>query len=142
MQNARSMKKNNPLNQYPLYVWALTILLTPLIIVLILVLTDDKYALVNVRLLPAFWGIGMVLSSPSLLIFIRSNRFIEKLSFSDLTKKILFGLIGVSCIILTFALLGGSSTIKLSVSYSSVFFILSLGMRREFYHSEANNTFK
>ncbi len=135
-------KKNNPLNQYPLYVWALTILLTPLIIVLILVLTDDKYALVNVRLLPAFWGIGMVLSSPSLLIFIRSNRFIEKMSFSDLTKKILFGLIGVSCIILTFALLGGSSTIKLSVSYSSVFFILSLGMRREFYHSEANNTFK
>jgi hypothetical protein len=123
-------KKNNPLNQYPLYVWVLTILLTPLIIVLILILTDDKYALVNVRLLPAFWGIGMVLSSPSLLIFILSNRFIEKLSLSDLAKKILFGLIGVSCILLTFALLGGSSTIKLSVSYSPMFFTLSLIMRR------------
>jgi hypothetical protein len=130
MQNARSMKKNKPLNQYPLYVWALTILLTPLIGVLILILTDDKNALVNVRLLPAFWGIGMVLSSPSLLIFMLSNRFIEKLSLSDLAKKIIFGLIGVSCIILTFALLGGSATIKLSLSYSPMFFILSLMMRR------------
>jgi hypothetical protein len=135
-------KKNNPLNQYPLHVWALTILLTPLIVVLIIVLTEQKNVVVNVGLLPAFWGIGMVLSSPSLLIFIRSNRFIEKMSFSDLIKKILFGLIGVSCIILTFALLGGSSTIKLSVSYSSVFFILSLGMRRESYHSEGNNSMK
>ena len=123
-------KKNNPLNQYPLHVWALTILLTPLIIVLFFVLTDVKNALVNVRLLPAFWGIGMVLSSPSLLIFLLSNRFIEKLGLSDLAKKILFGLIGVSCIILTFALLGGSSTIKLSVSYSPMFFILSLMVRR------------
>ena len=123
-------KKNSVLNQYPLYVWVLTILLTPLIIVLILILTDDKYALVNVRLLPAFWGIGMVLSSPSLLIFILSNRFIEKISLSDLAKKIIFGLIGVSCIILTFALLGGSSTIKLSLSYSPMFFILSLMVRR------------
>jgi hypothetical protein len=135
-------KKNSVLNQYPLYVWVLTILLTPLIIVLILILTEQKNVLVNVGLLPAFWGIGMIASSPYLLIFIRSNRFIEKMSFSDLTKKILFGLIGVSCIILTFALLGGSSTIKLSVSYSSVFFILSLGMRRESYHSEGNNSMK
>jgi hypothetical protein len=124
------MKKNKPLNQYPLYVWALTILLTPLIGVLILILTDDKNALVNVRFLPAFWGIGMVLSSPSLLIFMLSNRFIEKLSLSDLAKKLIFGLIGVSCIILTFALLGGSSTIKLSLSYSPMFFILSLMVRR------------
>jgi hypothetical protein len=123
-------KKNKPLNQYPLYVWALTILLTPLIIVLILVLTEQKNVLVNVGLLPAFWGIGMVLSSPSLLIFILSNRFIEKLSLSDLAKKFIFGLIGVSCIILTFALLGGSSTIKLSLSYSPMFFILSLMVRR------------
>ena len=123
-------KKNKPLNQYPLYVWALTILLTPLIIVLILVLTEQKNVLVNVGLLPAFWGIGMVLSSPSLLIFILSNRLIEKLSLSDLAKKFIFGLIGVSCIILTFALLGGSSTIKLSLSYSPMFFILSLMVRR------------
>lgn len=130
MQNVRSMEKNKPLNQYPLYVWVLTILLTPLIIVLILVLTEQKNVLVNVGLLPAFWGIGMILSSPSLLIFILSNRFIEKLSLSDLAKKLIFGLIGVSCIILTFALLGGSSTIKLSLSYSPMFFILSLMMRR------------
>lgn len=130
MQNVRSMEKNKPLNQYPLYVWVLTILLTPLIIVLILVLTEQKNVLVNVGLLPAFWGIGMILSSPSLLIFILSNRFIEKLSLSDLAKKIIFGLIGVSCIILTFALLGGSSTIKLSLSYSPMFFILSLMVRR------------
>lgn len=123
-------KKNKPLNQYPLYVWALTILLTPLIILLILVLTEQKNVLVNVGFLPAFWGIGMVLSSPSLLIFILSNRFIEKLSLSDLAKKFIFGLIGVSCILLTFTLLGGSSTIKLSLSYSPMFFTLSLVMRR------------
>ena len=123
-------KKNNPLNQYPLHVWALTILLTPLIIVLFFVLTDVKNALVNVRLLPAFWGIGMIVSSPYLLIFILSNRFIEKLSLSDLAKKIIFGLIGASCILLTFAPVGSSLAIIFSVSYSPMFFTLSLMMRR------------
>ena len=127
----RSMnKKNNPLNQYPLHVWALTILLTPLIIVLIVVLTEQKNVLVNVRLLPAFWGIGMILSSPYLLIFILSNRFIEKLNLSNLAKKIIFGLIGASCILLTFAPVGSSLAIIFSVSYSPMFFILSLMMRR------------
>lgn len=127
----RSMnKKNNPLNQYPLHVWALTILLTPLIIVLFFVLTDVKNALVNVRLLPAFWGIGMILSSPYLLIFILSNRFIERLSLSDLAKKLIFGLIGASCILLTFAPVGSSLAIIFSVSYSPMFFTLSLVMRR------------
>jgi hypothetical protein len=123
-------KKNNPLNQYPLHVWALTILLTPLIIVLFFVLTDVKNALVNVRLLPAFWGIGMILSSPYLLIFILSNRFIERLSLSDLAKKLIFGLIGASCILLTFAPVGSSLAIIFSVSYSPMFFTLSLMMRR------------
>ena len=123
-------KKNNPLNQYPLHVWALTILLTPLIIVLFFVLTDVKNALVNVRLLPAFWGIGMILSSPYLLIFILSNRFIERLSLSDLAKKLIFGLIGASCILLTFAPVGSSLAIIFSVSYSPMFFTLSLVMRR------------
>jgi hypothetical protein len=127
----RSMnKKNNPLNQYPLHVWALTILLTPLIIVLFFVLTDVKNALVNVRLLPAFWGIGMIVSSPYLLIFILSNRFIERLSLSDLAKKLIFGLIGASCILLTFAPVGSSLAIIFSVSYSPMFFTLSLMMRR------------
>ena len=124
-------KKNNIINQYPLNVWVLTILLTPIVMVLILVLTEEKNALVNLRLLPAFWGIGMLLSSPSLLIFILSNRFIERLRLSDLAKKFIFGLIGASCIILTFTLLGGSLAIILSVSYSLVFFTLSLIMRRE-----------
>ena len=128
----RSMnKKNNPLNQYPLHVWALTILLTPLIIVLILVLTEQKNVLVNVGLLPAFWGIGMIVSSPYLLIFILSNRFIERLSLSDLAKKIIFGLIGASCILLTFAPVGSSLAIIFSLSYSPMFFTLSLVMRRE-----------
>lgn len=124
-------KENSNLNQYPLSVWVLTILLTPIVMVLILVFTEEKNALVNLRLLPAFWGIGMLLSSPSLLIFILSNRFIERLRLSDLAKKFIFGLIGASCIILTFTLLGGSLAIILSVSYSLVFFTLSLIMRRE-----------
>ena len=124
-------KEKSNLNQYPLSVWVLTILLTPIVMVLILVLTEEKNALVNLRLLPAFWGIGMLLSSPSLLIFILSNRFIERLRLSDLAKKFIFGLIGASCIILTFTLLGGSLAIILSVSYSLVFFTLSLIMRRE-----------
>lgn len=124
-------KEKSNLNQYPLSVWVLTILLTPIVMVLILVFTEEKNALVNLRLLPAFWGIGMLLSSPSLLIFILSNRFIERLRLSDLAKKFIFGLIGASCIILTFAPVGSSFAIILSVSYSLVFFTLSLIMRRE-----------
>ena len=126
------MTKENKISlQYPVSVWSLTILLTPILILLFLALTEEINYIKQIQYIPAFWIVGGLCSSPSLFIFILSNRFLERFPLNHLTKKFIFALIGVSCISITFMILGGSSAIKWILSYSSVFFILSLVVKRK-----------
>ena len=128
------MTKENRISlQYPVSVWTLTILFTPILIILFLAFTEELKYFLQLQYLPLFWIIGGLFSSPSLLIFILSNRFLERFPLNHLTKKFIFALIGVSCISITFMiLLGGvSSAIKWIISYSSVFFILSFVVKRK-----------
>ncbi len=122
--------ENRSTIQYPLAVWSLTILLTPILILLFLALTEEINYIKQVQYIPAFWIVGGICSAPSLLIFILSNRFLERFRLNHFAKKFVFALIGVSCIIFTFTILGGSSATKWMLSYSSVFFILSLVIKR------------
>jgi hypothetical protein len=131
---AKQMTKENRISlQYPLSVWSLTILLTPIVILLFLVFSEELNYFSQLHYIPAFWFVGGLCSSPSLLIFILSNRFLEKFPLNHLTKKFIFALIGVSSISITFAIFAGisSSWIKWILSYSSVFFILSLVVKRK-----------
>jgi hypothetical protein len=125
------MTKENKISlQYPVSVWSLTILLTPILIILFLALTEEINYIKQIQYIPAFWIVGGLCSTPSLLIFILSNRLLERFPLNHLTKKFIFALIGVSCISITFMILGGSSAIKWILSYTSVFFILSLVVKR------------
>lgn len=126
------MTKENRISlQYPVSIWSLTILLTPILILLFLALTEEINYIKQIQYLPVFWILGGLCSTPSLLIFILSNRFLERFPLNHLTKKFIFALIGVSCISITFMILGGSSAIKWILSYSSVFLILSLVVKRK-----------
>lgn len=126
-------KKNRISLQYPVSVWLLTILLTPILTLLFLVFSEELNYFSQLQYIPAFWFVGGLCSSPSLLIFILSNRFLEKFPLNHLTKKFIFALIGVSSISITFAIFAGisSSWIKWILSYSIVFFILSLVVKRK-----------
>jgi hypothetical protein len=124
------MKGNRTTNQYPLSVWIFTILLTPIFMVMFLGFTEKVDIVGQLELIPVFWIMGGLLSSPSLLIFIISNRFIERFSIINVTKKIIFSLIGVTCIIITFNILGGSLATNMTIFYSIMFFILGLSIKR------------
>lgn len=125
------MKGNRATNQYPLSVWIFTILLTPISMIVILGFTEKVNLVEQLELIPVFWVMGGLLSSPSLLVFVLSNRFIERFSIPNLTKKLIFSLIGVSCIVITFYILGGSLSLMLAIYYSLVFLILSLSLNRQ-----------
>jgi hypothetical protein len=122
--------ENRSTIQYPLAVWSLTILLTPILILLFLTLKEEINYIKQIQYIPVFWIVGGICSAPSLLVFILSNRFLEWFRLSHFAKKFVFALIGVSCIIFTFTILGGSSSAMWTLSYSSVFFILSLVAKR------------
>jgi hypothetical protein len=123
------MTKENKISlQYPVSVWSLTILLTPILIILFLALTEEINYIKQIQYIPAFWIVGGLCSAPSLLLFILSNRFLERFPLNLLTKKFIFALIGVSCISITFMI--GSLSAKWILSYSSVFLILSLVVKR------------
>jgi hypothetical protein len=124
------MTKENRISlQYPVSVWSLTILLTPILIILFLALTEEINYIKQIQYIPAFWIVGGLCSAPSLLVFILSNRFLEWFRLNHLTKKFIFALIGVSCISITFMI--GSLSAKWILSYSSVFLILSLVVKRK-----------
>ena len=124
------MKGNRITNQYPLSVWIFTILLTPIFMVMFLGFTENVDIVGQLELIPLFWIMGGLLSSPSLLLFIISNRFIERLSITNVTKKIIFSLIGVTCILMTFKILGGSLATSMTIFYSIMFFTLGLSIKR------------
>jgi hypothetical protein len=124
-------KENRSTIQYPLAVWSLTILLTPILILLFLALTEEINYIKQIQYIPAFCIVGGICSSPSLLIFILSNRFLEKFRLNQFAKKFIYALIGISCIFFTFTILGDSSAKKWTISYSIVFFILSLVVKRK-----------
>ena len=123
------MTKENKISlQYPVSVWSLTILLTPILILLFLAFTEEINYVKQIQYIPAFWIVGGLCSTPSLLIFILSNRFLEWFRLNHFAKKFIFALIGVSCISITFMI--GSLSAKWILSYSSVFFILSFVVKR------------
>jgi hypothetical protein len=124
-------KENRSTIQYPLAVWSLTILLTPILILLFLALTEEINYIKQIQYIPAFWIVGGICSCPSLLIFILSNRFLGKFRLNQFAKKFIFAFIGVSCITFTFTILGASLAVKWTISYSIVFFILSLVVKRK-----------
>jgi hypothetical protein len=126
----KQMTKENRISlQYPVSVWSLTILFTPILIIVFLASTEELKYFLQLQYLPAFWIVGGLCSAPSLLIFILSNRFLERFPLNHLTKKFIFALIGVSCISITFMI--GSLSAKWILSYSSVFLILSLVVKRK-----------
>jgi hypothetical protein len=125
------MTKENRISlQYPVSVWSLTILLTPILILLFLALKEEINYIKQIQYIPVFWIVGGICSAPSLLVFILSNRFLEWFRLNHFAKKFVFALIGVSCIIFTFTILGGSLSAMWTLSYSIVFFILSLVAKR------------
>ena len=124
------MTKENRISlQYPVSVWSLTILFTPILIIVFLASTEELKYFLQLQYLPAFWIVGGLCSTPSLLIFILSNRLLERFPLNHLAKKFIFALIGVSCISITFMI--GSLSAKWILSYSSVFLILSLVVKRK-----------
>lgn len=124
------MKEKGTKNHYLFSVWLFTVLLTPIFMVMYLGMTEEVDIVEQLKLIPVFWIMGGLLSSPTLLILKLSNHFIEMCTIFSFAKKIIFLMIGLSCIIITFNILGGSLATKLTISYSFVFFILSLSIKR------------
>jgi hypothetical protein len=76
------------------------------------------------------WIMGGLFSFPSFVFFIVINHLLDRLTINMLTKKIIFGLVGIGCILITFTVLGISLETFLTLSYSFMFFILSLVIKR------------
>jgi hypothetical protein len=127
------MKGNKWAIQYPFLVWVLTILLTPIFMWPFtgFVETFENAEIVGLLQIVALsWIMGGLFSFPSFVFFIVINHLLDRLTINMLTKKIIFGLVGIGCILITFTVLGISLETFLTLSYSFMFFILSLAIKR------------
>ena len=127
------MKGNKWAIQYPFLIWVLTILLTPIFMWPFtgFVETFENAEIVGLLQIVALsWIMGGLFSFPSFVFFIVINHLLDRLTINMLTKKIIFGLVGIGCILITFTVLGISLETFLTLSYSFMFFILSLVIKR------------
>jgi hypothetical protein len=127
------MKGNKWAIQYPFLIWVLTILLTPIFMWPFtgFVETFENAEIVGlIQIVALSWIMGGLFSFPSFVFFIVINHLLDRLTINMLTKKIIFGLVGIGCILITFTVLGISLETFLTLSYSFMFFILSLVIKR------------
>ena len=68
--------------------------------------------------LPAFIGIGLILSSPVLLLCFLFFTIFNKYNASFLVVKLTLITIGIIGVVVTFKLLGGTLSLPLTISYS------------------------
>ncbi len=127
------MKGNKWAIQYPFLVWVLTILLTPILMWPFagFAETFENTEIVGLLQIVALsWIMGGLFSFPSFVLFIVVNHLLDRLTIIMLTKKIIFGLVGIGCILITFTVVRISLDTIFTLSYSFMFFILSLAIKR------------
>jgi hypothetical protein len=127
------MKGNKWAIQYPFLVWVLTILLTPIFMwpfTGFIETFENAEIFGLIEIIALSWIMGGLFSFPSFVFFIVVNHLLDRLTINMLTKKIIFGLVGIGCILITFIVLGISLETFLTLSYSFMFFILSLAIKR------------
>jgi hypothetical protein len=127
------MKGNKWAIQYPFLVWVLTILLTPIFMWPFAGFTgtfENTEIVGLLQIVALSWIMGGLFSFPSFVLFIVVNHLLDRLTLIMLTKKIIFGLVGIGCILITFIVVRIPLDTIFTFSYSFMFFILSLAIKR------------
>lgn len=127
------MKGNKWAIQYPFLVWVLTILLTPIFMWPFAGFTgtfENTEIVGLIQIVALSWIMGGMFSFPSFVLFIVVNHLLDRLTINMLTKKIIFGLVGIGCILITFIVVRIPLDTIFTFSYSFMFFILSLAIKR------------
>ena len=127
------MKGNKWAIQYPFLVWVLTILLTPIFMWPFAGFTgtfENTEIVGLIQIVALSWIMGGLFSFPSFVLFIVVNHLLERLTIIMLVKKLIFGLIGIGCILITFTVVRIPLDTIFTFSYSFMFFILSLAIKR------------
>ena len=127
------MKGNKWAIQYPFLVWVLTILLTPIFMWPFAGFTgtfENTEIVGLIQIVALSWIMGGLFSFPSVVLFIVVNHLLDRLTIIMLVKKLIFGLVGIGCILITFTVVRIPLDTIFTFSYSFMFFILSLAIKR------------
>lgn len=103
---------------YPFAFCVFTILIGPLIWIIFEIIVSAEKAASMLMTLPAFIILGLIMSSPVLLLCFLVFTIFNNYNASYWATKITLITIGIIGVVLTFNLLGGSLTFPLTVSYS------------------------
>ncbi|MFT7613487.1 MAG: hypothetical protein ACI9J3_002461 [Parvicellaceae bacterium] len=103
--------------RYTFIVWLLTVSLGPLLWILFEIFFYHEKASNMFELLPLSLFMGLILSLPTLLIHAISSYLLSLSQSPTILIKLILLAIGVSCIVITFQLIGGSLSNKLTVFY-------------------------
>lgn len=117
---------------YPLIIWVLTILSTPITWMIYRLISKGGRVLSWIETLPVFYIVGFIYSIPTLAIFILVFELLKKKSISDIFLKVLLSTFGVTGIFLTLWYIGGKMSMELAIFYciNMTFFIWYVKMKR------------
>jgi hypothetical protein len=103
---------------YPFVFWVFTILIGPLLWIIFEIIMNGQKAVSMFETLPAFIGIGLILSSPVLLLCFLIFTIFNKYTAPFLVVKLTLITVGIIGVAVTFKLIGGTLSFPLTISYS------------------------
>jgi hypothetical protein len=102
---------------YPLFTWILTILITPIVLMIIPIIIEGKISNSMPEVIPVFFLLGGFYSLPTLGIFLINYHFLKRRKISNLLIRSISMFVANICVYLTFLYIGGTATMKLALVY-------------------------
>lgn len=131
------MNNNETVNKdYLVLIWMMTIALVPLVWIAYQILFSGGNWRSMFLVLPLFYIYGLFYSAPTFFILLICFYLLSKNEVSSIWSKIILSVIGISGILITFHLIGGSLSRELalfySIGYVITIFVVNFKMRLKF----------
>lgn len=114
---------------YPYLNWILTIIIGPFLWIIYEILINEQNAGSMFEVIFALIGVGLIFSLPTLALNVLVFQILIKITSSIFLIKFILITIGVTGIIVTFKLVGGTLALNLTLSYSISLIITGLLIR-------------
>lgn len=121
-----------------MYNWIITIIIGPILLSLHEILFKNQSIISMLELIPLFIFMGITCSIPVLILHIITFNLLTKFISSKILMKFILTVVGITGISITFNIIGGTLSDRLTIYYSIAITLSSIFVKMK--NSESNNS--
>ena len=122
---------------YPLYNWITTIIIGPILFTVYEILFKNESISSMLEMIPLFILMGIIFSIPVLILNILIFNLLSKIITSKIFMKFILTVVGITGVVVTFKIIGGTLSNNLTIYYSIAIILSSIFVKLK--NVELNN---